>query len=368
MRDLVQDTKPTIFVGNPIDGKPAPWKNGVEIDALLINAYEIYKKEKFRKKIEEAGGLHNYLKFDGKIMLDSGGFQFQKHAEINVNINKIIEIQKILKPDISVVLDFPLSPSETKIANERRQKITLRNIEHYLEEWDDCDDILPVIHGYSPENIKKFINALVDVWGYEPKKVGVGSLVPLMKGHNKLKEYYGTNGHNSSRKFIVDIVSTVREELPESFIHVFGVGASITSMYIMFTLGINSVDSVAWRLQAAGGKLALPLIGTRILKKAPNSWARPISKKEWERYNCQCIICRGSGQKLKELNDYYKRALHNIWTYMNELKMIRETINNGSFLHLAESRLRVTSYYPMFIYARDRADELGILDKFNTKL
>ncbi len=343
-----------LFIGNPINGTPTPWKEGIKIESTLTNAYEIFRKPSLLKKISNSHTIHKILDFDGIVMMDSGGFQFQKHSEIKVEIDQIIDIQKKSKADINVILDHPLDLSKGLEENERRIKTTLENTEIYLNNFNKSE-LLPVIQGYSVERIKSYIKELKDIWGDEPSKVGIGGLVQIMKSFNKTQNEFYTNNHTSSKNHLIDLVLTVRKELPDTFIHVFGVGASITSMYILFTIGIDSVDSVAWRLQAAGGKIALPRIGSRKLRTSTKSWARTLTEDEWINYNCECPVC--SSMRFVEIqNSWNLMAKHNLWIYFNEMELIKKAMSEGNFIELAEKRAKVTGFYSMFKYAREQVN------------
>ena len=351
--------QPLLFLGNPIGGVPNPWLEGLSVEATMTNAYEIYRKKAVRKKLRSSS-IFDVLQFCGLVMVDSGGFQFQKHPEIEVDVDEIIQIQKDTDADIIAILDHPLDLSLGTKANEKRIETTLRNTEYYLDEFGE-EKLLPIIHGYSPKRIVQFIKDLENVWGSDIKKAGIGSLVPMMKSYHRVNRGLLTKPNVSGRNYIIDLVSTVRRELPETFLHVFGVGASITSMYIFFTLSVNSVDSVAWRLQAAGGKIALPRIGTRKLRKSTKSWARIITDKEWKEYRCKCPVC--TRHKFKDIqNSWLLMARHNVWTYLNELQLIRTAMEENKFAKLAEERTRVTGFYSMFKYAKKKATEMNLLE------
>ena len=357
--ELLQLKGPVLFLGNPINGIPVPWLEGIPVEATLTNAYEIYRKNTVKKKLKHSS-IHDILEFDGIVMIDSGGFQFQRHPEIEVDIDDIIRVQKDAKAEVIAILDHPLDLSSGKKENEERLKTTLENTEYYLDKIDK-EKLLPVIHGYSPKRITRFIQDLKNIWGSNIEKAGIGSLVPIMKSYHRVNEELLIKPYVSSRKYLVDLVLAARRELPETFLHVFGVGASITSMYIFFTLGIDSVDSVAWRLQAAGGKIALPRIGTRKLRKSMKSWARTLTEEEWKEYGCKCPVC--TKHEFRDIqNSWLLMAKHNVWTYINELELIRKAIEGNKFLKLAEERTRVTGFYSMFKYAKKKAVEMNLLD------
>ena len=56
--------------------------------AILLNAFDLLANKRtcmFTSQIRAAEGkLHEYVGFDGPLMLDSGAFNFQQHAEIDI--------------------------------------------------------------------------------------------------------------------------------------------------------------------------------------------------------------------------------------------------------------------------------------------
>ena len=61
-----------------------PWKM-TNTQAILLNAFDLLankRTRKFTSQIQAATGkFHEYVEFNGPLMLDSGAFNFQQHAE-----------------------------------------------------------------------------------------------------------------------------------------------------------------------------------------------------------------------------------------------------------------------------------------------
>ena len=115
---------------------------GAEI--ILANAYHLYLRPGL-ERIEQAGGLHRFMAWDGPILTDSGGFQvfslkslcrlseqgveFRSHLDGSAHLltpESVIRAQERLGVDIAMVLD-ECPPAQVSFAEaERAQALTLR--------------------------------------------------------------------------------------------------------------------------------------------------------------------------------------------------------------------------------------------------
>lgn len=328
---------PVFWLGNEIGGIPMPWKL-FEVDTVMLNAYEIMSAPKLKEMKEN--GIHKYVKHDKLIMMDSGGFLFQKKEKVSINAEAILEIYENLKPDIGIVLDHPIDPSKDDNTNYKRWLKTLENTKFMLENSSEIA-LLPVVHGYSRENLKIACKELKKIDC--PKAIGIGSLVPLITSRNSRVE----------KQFVIDAVRIVREEFPDSFLHVFGIGGT-TTMHLMFSLGVDSVDSMSWRLKAGYGAIQLPGVGDRFIsppKRRKNIGIYEQSLLE----RCSCPICKGKTiEERKENFDnsnpstYQKRAIHNAYVFKEEEKEFRKKLKNGGVRVFVEERLKQTPFLSMF--------------------
>lgn len=332
---------PIFWIGNEIRGIPRPWEL-FEVDTVMLNACEILSSPKL-KEVEEKG-IHRYLKYNKLIMMDSGGFLFQKRDKLDIDAERILEIYENVKPDIGVVLDYPLDPlKENDNINHKRWLKTLENTKFMLTNSSEIV-LLPVVHGYTQEKLKDACKELKKI--VCPNAIGLGSLVPLVTSKNP----------RVAKNFIIDAVKIVREEFPCSFLHVFGIGGT-TTMHLMFSLGVDSVDSMSWRLKAAYGAIQLPGVGDRFIH--PPKKRRGISKAEQKLLEkCLCPICKGKTiEERKENFDnlnpstYKKRAIHNAYVFKEEEKEFKERLKNGEAKEFVEKRLKNTSLLSMFKYA-----------------
>ena len=114
-------------------------------------------------------------------MLDSGAFNFLKHAEISIDPRDVLTIGIDLKADVSVVLDHPLHPkSGRKEQSEKFGSNTIANTRSMFETLKECGQglyssdfrLMPVLHGYNTETLKRSLDDIVEIWGQEPTIIG----------------------------------------------------------------------------------------------------------------------------------------------------------------------------------------------------
>ncbi len=120
---------------------PEELKEDVKADIILSNTYHLYLRPG-SKLVKEAGGLHNFMKWDRPILTDSGGFQvfslgdLRKIKEEGVYFNShldgskhffspesVMEIEEDLGADIIMAFDecveYPATYEYTKQSMER---------------------------------------------------------------------------------------------------------------------------------------------------------------------------------------------------------------------------------------------------------
>ena len=345
---------PMLFLGQPIGGTPNPWEY-FDLDGILLNAYHILQKPSIYRKIIEEKTLTNYLHAKQKttIMLDSGGFLFQKKKELDIDCRKILELYHKIKPDIGVILDHPFSPLVKENENIKlRWKSTLFNTKIMLSEKKDIL-IIPVIHGFSTDQLEKNWNNLkkilqeTNTFQDERLIIGIGSLVPLI-----MTSQGTVNGKNR----IVDLVLKLRKLVPDAHIHAFGIGGTTTAL-TMFYLGVDSLDSVSWRLKAAKGAIQLPGTSDRFI--SPPTGRQGLKKSdEILLEECDCPICINKTLSERRYllgpdahSNFENRAIHNAWVYQKEVEHCRIEISSNNFEEFIHKRLKNSLMKSMFRYA-----------------
>ena len=281
-------------------------------------------------------GIHEYLDYHGPIIMDSGGFLFQKRGTISIQAEEIHHLYRQAGVNIGVALDHPLDPSLSTADNARRWVETLRNTTSMVSAINGYA-FMPVVHGYTLKALKAACRQIRNLIG-NPVMIGIGSLVPLMKashlgpGFRYIRPDGCTGDHVT---FIADALGLVRDEFPRSLLHVFGIGG-VTTILAVFSLGADSVDSVAWRLKAAYGAIQIPGTSDRFLSPRPNSSkSRKVLHEREEDLlaKCCCPVCRNYrtlGWQKRHLDSSFEaRALHNAWVFLEEVKIFRKAIEVG---------------------------------------
>ena len=351
---------PVLWLGHNFGGGSVPiWLHDqVDVPCLSVNACQILRKSGLTKSVGDSG-IHNYLKYDGPIMMDSGGFLFQKHEKITVHPQEISRLYAVAGIDIGVVLDHPLSPSSSAFENNKRWALTLRHTETMASTFGSYT-FMPVLHGYTLGRLERACQQIRSVVG-TPAAVGLGSLVPLMKGNYPRKGFSyvrkGTaNGNHLT--FIGDALELVRDEFPDSLLHVFGIGG-ISTVLAIFALGADSVDSVAWRLKSAFGAIQLPGVSDRFLSPRPHSRrVRRVLKGEELNLlaKCNCPVCsRFShlGWQKRCLDTNFKaRTVHNALSSRREVRSFREAVLRGEAATFLSQKLSNSHRLSQLIFDR----------------
>lgn len=354
---------PIFWLGHQIKNKPIPWHH-FDVFGVLVNACSIISRFKASKQIEEMG-IRKFLGFSGPIMMDSGGFLFQKKEKVDANPLRIMDLYEKSRPDICVILDHPLTLNLDIRENKKRLCLTLENTK-VMYENNGGINLLPVVHGYTVEDIYHAIGCIKNTIG-NPPLIGIGSLVPLIKSLNGRKKFiisrkYTEKMRNKQAKLpagylMVDIIKLIRKEFPKSFLHVFGIGGA-TTMHLMFSLGVDSIDSIGWRIKAANGAIQLPGVGDRFVspKKAKRTGLSEKNLVLLEK--CQCPICRGNSLPMRKklLDNAYSstfnnRAIHNAWVFQQEVQEAWKFIKKGDYMHYVHEHLKNSPMKKFFGYA-----------------
>lgn len=318
----------------------------VSIDSLLVNAHFLTRKKKLFNEVRDIG-LHKFLKFNGMVMMDSGGHQIQKYG-YSIHAHQISMIYNELKPDIGVVLDKPVHPGMSVKEIETSSNYMIQN--YSIMKSNTGITLLPVIHGYSEAVIRKCIKSIQSpVWG-------IGSLVPLILG--KSSNVIGNNsvvGIKKGKKLLIKTVFFIRRILDRGvFLHVFGIGSALT-MHLMFYLGVDSVDSASYEWFARYGHIQIPGKGRVNITGLAHERRSKSKKIDWNSYECDCPVCSDTPKRrlvevLKKSKD--ARAIHNLHVHSNEVKLAREHIKENNYESFVEQRLKGTQFYKLFRYAQ----------------
>jgi len=361
-----------------------------KIEAFLSNVYDLSYLD---KKKERELLIKEMQKLNLRHKMDSGGFQLMKGKtkgngkKFPLTTKMVLDKQIEIGCDIGVQLDFPFGPNLNKTQKMKRLNITLENLETLLKLIDHYGidfTFLPVIHTESDDiNLLEYsINKIEDILGEMPKIIGVGSLVPLVKTMKGSKS-------NGIERLIFTLIN-LRRILPDSFIHAFGIGGTMS--YLAILAGIDSYDSNGWIQKAAYGVIQLPGISDRYLKKEKHNRPYLIDNRKQKHskkpineidifMKCKCSACEPFYKEKWKIQDWHKkqkafigrdqkaktlRSIHNVSLYQTEIIKIRKAILDDKLEQFIKNRLKRSRYYKYidYIIKSKDIDDLSKLEHF----
>jgi len=291
-------------------------KYGAEM--LITNAYIIYRNRDLRDKARR-NGIHSLLGTEIPIMTDSGSYQLYEYKDVEVSNSEILEFQRSIGSDVCVPLDVPTPP----YVNWKRAKEDLEVTLSRLREARTLtqDNLLAgVVQGSTYVDLREESARHAAELGFD--LYAIGGVVPLLESHGFDK--------------LVDIIMASKRNLPlNAPVHLFGAGHPML-FSLAVALGCDLFDSAAYAIYAKG-KRYLTSDGT---KKLENLRVLP----------CSCPVCTTySVTELRESKDLL--AAHNLWVTFEEMRMVKQSIAEGSLWELCERRCRA---YPSLVDALKR--------------
>ena len=319
---------------------------------FFVNTYHLYLRPG-AEMIEKLGGLHQFMKWDGPIMMDSGGFQvfslgrrelvkidyhgvtFYSHldgSKHRFTPEKTIEVQQKLKADMMVAFDECAPYPTTHVYAETAMKRTHRWALRSLAAKKRKDQFLfGVIQGSVYKDLReqstKFISSL------EFDGIAIGGVAV---GESKKEMIQVLD-------WVMPILTKEKKQRP---IHLLGVG-EIDDIFAAVEKGIDMMDCVMpTRLARMGWIL------TQNPKLKNKDFRYDITKskfadnKEPPDPDCDCYLCRNFSRaylhhlfRTHELLAYRLATYHNLFFIEQLFVKIREAIKKGEFLKLKKQWL-----------------------------
>lgn len=302
----------------------------VGFDAILVNAY-ILLKHNFDKEI------HEYTKFK-KVMSDSGAYQLLQYGDIDVSNEEIIEYQKKINTDISVILDYPTG----KLDYENAKFTVEETIKRAKEAKNLIDDkrlwVYPIQGGSFEDLLEK---SIIEGIKLDYDIYAIGSPTVLMTEY-KYEELF---------KIILKVKSLLPFNKP---VHLFGAGHAHLIPFAI-AMGIDLFDSASYILFA------------RDLRYM--SFNRTYDFNELKYLPCNCEVCRKySVEELREINKnelIRLLAIHNLYVIKKELENTKQAIIEGRLWeYLREKSFSHPALYKAFKQFKDFKDFLKNLTPF----
>lgn len=313
---------------------------------ILSNTYHLFLRPG-HKLIEEAGGLHKFMNWDGPILTDSGGFQvfslgklrkireegveFRSHIDGSkqfISPEKSIEIQNSLGSDIMMAFDecipYPANWDYTKKSLERTTRWAKR-CKDYHKDWNK-QIIFGIIQGGMYKDLReqsaKEITDL-DFPGYAIGGLSVGEPKELM----------------------YDILDSTVPLLPKDKPRYFMGGGSPDYLFEFAIRGIDMADCVLPTRIARNGSV-LTSHGNLTIKNA--QYSRDFGKLDPE---CDCYTCtnysRAYIRHLFNVNEILAARLatiHNLYFLLKLMENIRNAIKEDRLLEYREEFYKKYGY------------------------
>jgi queuine tRNA-ribosyltransferase len=346
---------------------------GVEI--LMANTFHLHLKPG-DELIRELGGLHEFMKFDGVIATDSGGFQvFSLGFGMEHGIGKIADniflerLKNVSKKgekwveidDDGISFRNPINGSFMRLTPEKSMKIQSNLGSDIVFVFDECTSPLSdkEYTAKALERTNRWILRCLECYDRSQAIFGIvqgGEYRDLrMKSVEFILKHdfdgYGIGGSlGKSKTDMLNILDWVVPLLPEDKPrHLLGIGA-VEDIFRSVERGIDMFDCVSPTRWARRGVLYVsPEVGGR----AENKFRVHIKNADFRKDRgpldpaCDCFVCQNYSRAYlhhlfvsNELTYFRLASYHNVRFFIKLMDEIRKAIDGGYFSELKKEWLR----------------------------
>lgn len=304
----------------------------IGFEILLANAYHLYLRPGVNI-VREAGGLHQFMSWDGSLLTDSGGFQvfslaplctidddgvtFRSHidgSEHRLTPERLMEIQEGLGADIVMVLDDVPAGGSSEARLRQGMERTHRWAERCLLATRYPDQLLfAIVQGGGNIDLRRISArtlSSLDFPGYALGGLSVGE----------------------SKEVMYHVLSEIVPMLPSDRVrYLMGVGAPEDIVEAVWC-GVDMFDCVLPTRVARNGAL--------YTRDGRQSITHSSFKSAWGpvELDCDCYTCRTFSAaylhhlfKCEELLAYRLATIHNLSFFHRLMQEIRAAIQEGRF-------------------------------------
>ena len=318
----------------------------VKAQIILSNTYHLYLRPG-HKLVEEAGGLHNFMRWNKPILTDCGGFQvfslsdlrtisengveFKSHLDGSKHLftpEKVMEIQNSLGADIIMSFDeccpYPATYEYTKKSMERTTRWAIRCKKSHAKE--SVQGLFGIVQGGFYKDLReKSVKDLVklDFPGYAIGGISVGE----------------------PKEEFLEILKYTAPLLPENKPrYLMGVG-SPDYLIEAALAGIDMCDCVLPTRIARNGT-AMTWQGKKVIRNA--TYERDFTTLDEE---CDCYACRNYTKayihhliKNKEILGIRLLSVHNLRFLTKLMERVRIEIENDNLLNFRDEFYKKYGY------------------------
>ena len=308
---------------------------------ILANTYHLYLRPG-HELVRELGGVHEFMRWDGPILTDSGGYQvfslsasneirddgvvFQSHIDGSSHLftpEGVMDVQRALGADVVMAFDQcppgGVTHEEAEAANRRTLDWLSRCRDRFHASEDDegggKQSLFPVLQGNIYSDLRlQHLRAFLDLGDWDG--MGVGGLSV-------------GEGKDDMWRILEDLPSEIPEGIPR---YLMGVGYP-DDLLESVARGYDMFDCVAPTRNARHGTAWTSVEGQVNLKAA-----RFIRDRKPIDPECDCYACRGYDRAYirhlcvsSELFGARLVSIHNIRFLVRLAEESRERIVNGTF-------------------------------------
>ena len=312
---------------------------------ILANTYHLFLRPG-EETMRKAGGIHNFMNYDGPILTDSGGFQvfslkatrkiseegvyFKSHldgSKLFMSPEDSIRIQEAIGSDIAMSFDecipYPVSYKYAKESTDRTIRWAKRGLDAHTR---NDQALFGIVQGSEYEDLRKYCALELAKMDFDGYSIGGTSV-----GEDKLTHY----------KMLDDTIKYLPEDKPR---YEMGIGA-INDIFEAVERGVDMFDCVLPTRIARHGTL-MTSKGRINIKK--NIYKNDFSKLD---DNCDCYTCRNYSKAY--LNHLFRNeeglgnrlmSIHNLRFLIKLMEGIRLAIKEDRFLEYKEEILNSYGY------------------------
>ncbi len=337
---------------------------GCEI--FFCNTYHLYLRPG-DKAIKKFGGLHEFTRWKGQLITDSGGFQvfslgrdkngagkltriteegveFKSHLDGATHFftpEKSIQIQHNLAADNIIAFDectpYPATKKYALAALNRTHRWALRSLTEHKrlnKKLEQDIKLYGVIQGSYFKDLRAQSAEFILSQDFDGIAIGGVSV-----GEPKDK----------MRQAVEYVIPYIQKDSKKRPVHLLGVG-EVDDLFDFFGQGITSMDCTLPTRMARGGQF-LNRTGNqthdmRSKFKSQIMWARFKEDQQPLDPHCQCYTCKNYDRaylhhlfKAQELLGYRLMTIHNLHFMIHTTFDIRKALKDGSFESLKYSWL-----------------------------
>lgn len=301
---------------------------------ILGNTYHLYLRPGC-EVIDRFQGIHRFMNWHGPILTDSGGFQifslakisrvtetgfsFQSHIDGTAHLitpEAAIAIQTRLGADIIMCLDQCISYPATEAEAQNALNLTTRWARRCKSAWlekESDNALFGIIQGGMYPALRRQSAAElieIDFPGYAVGGLSVGEPKPLM----------------------MEMADMTLPLLPANRPrYVMGVGTP-EDLVRLVEMGADMFDCVMPTRNARNGQLFTACGAINIANARFKTDTQPVDPK------CGCYTCRNFSRaylhhlyRSREILVYRLNTIHNLYYYLNLMKLIRNAIHRDQF-------------------------------------